>query len=244
MTLNIIVHEQVNEVKLQWRCDRFKVKVHSTEDDAIRNLAEGTIPSKEVVDKTLHQILKDKRTCDSVIKEIIKNMLVTMANASGIRVTIASQGTTRMCATTYDVIQGMRTLPIHDRLAMLQFLTNYAGGLLYQDTLGVTHQEATEDAVCEILHVSLGRNRKTIGIGKKTCIGQLYGLVYNRQKHRFQNSVLRGTNTHVSVEHGLVPKPKNWKRNKHVYFIHEKTKNTLNGKMEVTQSKEVSNNRS
>ena len=111
---------------------------------------------------------------------------------------------------------------------------------MYQDTLGVTHQEATKDAVCKILNVGLGRTRLTMGAGKKTHIGQLYGLLYNRQKHQFHKNVLRGTNVFVSVEHGLVSKPKSWKCNKHVYFIHEKTKNTMNGKMNMSQSKEVS----
>ena len=243
LTFELVVFhcDQTNEPKRQWRCDRFKVKVPSTEDDAIRNLTEGSITTKEEVERTLHQIIQDKQACDAIITKIIKNMFVSMANASGLRVTIASQGTTHLCATTYDVVQAMRNLPVYDRLDMLQFLTNYASGLLYQDTLRVTHQEATEDALCEVLHVSLGRTRHTVGVGKKTCIGQLYGLLYNRQKQRLHKSVLRGTKMNVSVEHGLVSKPKNWKRNKHVYFIHEKTKNAVNGKMELTKSVEVSN---
>ena len=95
--------------------------------------------------------------------------------------------------------------------------------------------------MCEVLHVKLGMTRHTVGMGKKTCIGQLYGLLYNGHKKRFHNSVLRGSNTFVSVEHGLVSKTKHWKRSKHIYLIHEKAKNEITGKMELTESNEVSN---
>ena len=105
----------------------------------------------------------------------------------------------------------------------------------------MTHQQAAEDAVCELLHIRLGRTRFNVGKGKKTCIGQLYGLLYNRHKHRLHKIIFGKSNVFVSVKSGLVSKPKNWKRNKHLYFTHEKTRDEMSGKMKVSQSKEVSN---
>jgi hypothetical protein len=203
------------------------------------NQTEGSSTSVDDLQKTLVQIKEDKVMCEATITKIIKNLFVSLANACGLRVSVATQGTSRLCASTRDLVKAMRELPENDRLDLLQFITNYAGGLLYENTLGVSHQEATEDAVCEILHVRLGRTRHTVGQGKKTCIGNLYGLLYNRQKQRLHTCVLRNDSAFVSIERGLVFKSANWRRNKHIYFIHEKRKNPESGRIELTRSKEV-----
>lgn len=232
-----------NQDYVQWRCDRFKVREQNDITDAMKHQAEGSTSTEQELARTLQQILDDKQRCDALITKIIKQMFISLANAAGVRVRVLSQGTTRKCATMKDVSKGIRDMQQQDSLDMVQFLTNFASGVLYRDMLGVTHQEATEDAVCEVLRVQLGKTRHTVGSGKKTCIGQLYGLLYNRQKQRLHCSIQGQARIYVSVERGMVPKHKNWKRNKHVYFVHEKIKNEATGKYILEKSREVCTNR-
>jgi hypothetical protein len=123
-----------------------------------------------------------------------------------------------------------------DQVAAMYFITGYTRDVIYKQVIwGATHQDAVEDYVMATMGARFSTNRSDMKAGHKTCVGILYGQVYNK--------LLRATlPPHVSLavgRHG-VPQKSNWKRPKEIYFVHT----TVATSSEVTriESQMVSNN--
>jgi hypothetical protein len=70
--------------------------------------------------------------------------------------------------------------------------------------------------------------RYNMKAGHKTCVGQMYGQIYNCKKHKLRQAILP-PNVTLAVGRHSFPKPTHWnKRPKAIYFVHITIANTTN----------------
>ena len=125
-----------------------------------------------------------------------------------------------------DLCSAMKQLTINVRLAALYFLTDYTRDVLYPQVLwGVTHQAAVEDFVMTQMNARFDTNRQDMTKGHKTCVGQLYGQIYNRKKQKLHQAILR-SHIALAICRNTVKKPPYWRRPKEVFFVHTTMKSS------------------
>jgi hypothetical protein len=181
-------------------------------DTGSRSTAESTM--------VLHQIDRDKKQSACLIIMAIEGSWIGYANAMGLVYQETHHTESRQIVTLRDLRYALSQLILPERLAALYFITGYTRDVLYQQVLwGASHQEAVEDYVMDKMNATFAINRSDMKPGHKTCMGILYGQLYNRRKQKLHKSILPN---HVALavgRHGY-PQPLHWKRPKTVYFVH------------------------
>jgi len=170
----------------------------------------------------LTEITADNIKCRMFMNAAIDNALVEIANACGVWFKTLS-GSFRPNANKKQVNQALRLLNLQDRIAFVHFVFSFVKDTLHKEVLGFTHQQACEQAFLvffNVVYVDLPETGLTKGY--KTCVSNMHNECFNRIKHHFVRGSLL-SELSVSIERKSIIKPKNWKRDKHVYFVHETT---------------------
>ena len=154
----------------------------------------------------------------------------------------ANTTATRQISSMTDLRSALKDFTmLEDRIAALYFLTSYTRDVLYSQVMwGGTHQAAVEDYVMERMSAYFTTPRTEMQPGTKTCVGQLYGQVYNQKKHKLYASTLPpGTTMAVGCQE-FKPRPY-WKRPKEIFFVNTCIPST-DIALEQTNSKTVCDN--
>jgi hypothetical protein len=183
----------------------------------------------------LSQINRDKCASTRIIGVAVEGSWCGYANAMGLvyHETGAPEG--RQINTMNDLRYALKKLSLSERLAALYFLTGYTRDVLYSQVLwGASHQDAVEDYLMNQLNARFATSRQDMRAGHKTCVGQLYGQIYNQRKQKLYRATLP-CNVALAVGDGD-PKHVNWKRPKEIYFV-QTTNTTMEGGTKVISQK-------
>jgi hypothetical protein len=202
-----------------WRRDCFDAKGTDVLASMAKHFSVEHV-SQSAKEDMLGVIQVDKAHCRKLINAIIERMWIELGNCCGLRVQ-GSNGLQRPLASRNDLRQTLKAVtPPAKLLMLLHFLFNYVRDALYPATLMVIHQWAVEQATLVWLQVRF--MAAPPGIQQpKTCLTKLYGEIYNDWKQRLVKAVLEPGYA-VVVEHKDIPKPKSWKRNKHIFFVYRR----------------------
>jgi hypothetical protein len=166
----------------------------------------------------LSEINRDKCTSTRIIGIAVEGSWCGYANAMGLVYHERGAPEGRQINTMNDLRYALKQIPLSDRLAALYFLTGYTRDVLYSQVLwGATHQDAVEDHLMNQVNARFSTSRQDMKAGHKTCVGQLYGQVYNQRKQKLYRATLP-CNVALAVGDGD-PKHVNWKRPKEIYFV-------------------------
>ena len=210
-----------------WITERFNARVSNTLADARQSLPGGSHSEKET-QALLQAINRDKLQITSLISDAIEGSWVSYANAMGLKYQAPNTPESRQIVTIRDLRQALRDLPDSEQPAAIYFITGYTRDVLYSQVLwGITHQAAVEDYVMERMHASFTTPRASMKPGHKTCVAQLYSQIYNRKKMKLQRAVLRENITLAVARYGKSAN-NNWKRPKHMFFVHTRQNNEGN----------------
>jgi hypothetical protein len=188
-------------------------------EDARRSLTAGSRSTADTA-VLLRQIDCDKGQTRSLIVTAIEGSWIGYATTMGLVYRDSNTVESRQISSMMDLRWALKELTIQDRLAALYFLTSYTRDVLYSQVMwGGTHQAAVEDYVMERMGARFETSRNEMQPGTKTCVGQLYGQVYNQKKHKLYGSTLPPGMTIAIGCLGVKPRP-HWKRPKEIYFIH------------------------
>ena len=188
-------------------------------EDARQSLPGGSRSTSDT-EALLKQIDCDKSQTRSLIVTAIEGSWIGYATVMGLLYRDSNTTATRQISSMADLRSALRDLPVlEDRIAALYFLTSYTRDVLYSQVMwGGTHQAAVEDYVMERMGAYFTTPRTEMQPGTKTCVGQLYGQVYNQKKHKLYASTLpSGTTLAVGCQE-FKTRP-HWKRPKEVYFV-------------------------
>ena len=189
----------------------------------------------------LNRIEQEKHQARNLIVTAIEDSWIGYANAMGLVFHEFHTPESRQITTMKDLRTALKQLPNCKKLAALYFMTGYTRDVLYPQVLwGETHQTAVEDYVMDAMNATFATSRTDMQHGHKTCVGQLYGQLYNKKKHKLQRSILPSHLALAVGRHG-VPKPTHWKRHKAIYFVLTTLTDTTNDTAKV-ESKLVSAN--
>lgn len=180
--------------------------------------------SHSVADATvvLQRIDRDKKQASCLVIMAIEGSWYGYANAMGLVYKESPLSESRQIVTMRDLRSALGDLELSERLAALYFITGYTRDVLYQQVLwGSSHQDAVEDYVMDRMNASFSINRSEMKPGHKTCVGQMYGQLYNRRKQKLHNTVLKDTHVTLAVFRHGYPQTLHWKRPKTVYFVHK-----------------------
>ena len=192
--------------------------------------------SHSIADATvvLQQIDRDKKQVSALITMAIEGSWYGYANAMGLVYKESQLSESRQIVTMRDLRSALGQLELSERLAALYFITGYTRDVLYQQVLwGASHQDAVEDYVLDRMNATFSINRSEMTPGHKTCIGLMYGQLYNRRKQKLHQTVLKDNHVALAVSRHGYPQALNWKRPKEVYFIHT----SITPKKELTTNK-------
>jgi hypothetical protein len=202
-----------------WRRDRFDAKRSDIVRDMAKHFHGADVTLSRAVEM-LDLVQADKLRCRQLLHGIIEQMWLEVGNCCGLRV-LERGGIQRPLASRGDLRQALKAVTPPLKLHMLlHFVFNYVRDALYPATLMVTHQLAVEQAALILLNVRFATSDLG-GAPSKTCLAKLYGEIYNDRKQRLVKAVLEPGYS-VVVEHKNLPKPKSWKRNKHICFLYRK----------------------
>jgi hypothetical protein len=170
-------------------------------------------------EKVLCKIEQEKQQARILIVAAIEESWVEYANAMGLVFHEYNTPESRQIANMKDLRSALKQLTNSNKLAALYFITGYTRDVLHSHVLwGETHQTAVEDYVMETMNATFATSRTEMQNGHKTCVGQLYGQLYNQKKHKLHRAILPAHIALAVGRHG-VPKPNHWKRPKEVYFV-------------------------
>lgn len=202
-----------------WGIDRFNARAGNTLSDATRSMVRGSHSSAEVA-ALLVQIDRDKSQCTGIIRKAIVGSWIGYANAMGMVYQPPNAPESRQIVSMDDLRSALRQLQPTEMIAALYFITGYTRDVLYKEILlGITHQEAVEDYVMHTMCAKFAISRSDMKAGHKTCVGILYGKVYNNNKQKLMRAILPKNVSLAVGRHGLT-QPNHWKRPKHLYFVH------------------------
>ena len=222
-----------------WSIDRFNARKSNELADARRSLAAGSHSTVET-QALLALIERDKRQSTALIGLAIEGSWLGYANAMGLVYQEPNTPESRQIVSMSDLRMTLKHLKPMDQLAAIYFITGYTRDVLYKQVIwGATHQDAVEDYVMATMCARFATNRCDMKAGHKTCVGILYGQIYNQKKQKLMRAILP---SHVSLavsRHG-VPLKSNWKRPKDIYFVH--TTVATSHEVTKTESQMVSNN--
>lgn len=188
-------------------------------EDARRSLTAGSRSTSDT-DNLLKQIDGDKQQTRSLIVTAIEGSWIGYATTMGLVYQDANTTENRQLTSMTDLRSALKKLTVETRIAALYFLTSYTRDVLYSQVMwGGTHQAAVEDYVMERMSARFTTPRTEMQAGTKTCVGQLYGQVYNQKKQKLYGATLPPGITLAVSSHGVKPRT-HWKRPKEVYFIH------------------------
>ena len=216
-----------------WIIDRFNPRQCNTLADARRSMT--TSRSTAETELVLRQIDREKKQVALFIGMAIDGSWVGYANAMGLEYRERDTPESRQIVTMSDLRVAIKQLALSDRMAALYFITGFTRDVVYQQVLwGASHQAAVEDCVMERMGARFATPRWDMTPGHKTCVGILYGKMYNHRKQRLFRSILPVHIT-VAVCKQQVAQSTHWKRPKTAYFVHEtKTTTDARGKAEKT----------
>jgi hypothetical protein len=202
-----------------WGIDRFNARAGNTLADATRSMVRGSHSSAETA-ALLVCIDRDKSQCTNMIRKAIVGSWIGYANAMGIVYQQPNTPESRQIVSMDDLRYALRILPPTERIAALYFITGYTRDVLYKEILlGISHQEAVEDYVMHMMGAKFAIRRSDMKAGHKTCVGILYGKVYNNHKQKLMRAILP-KNVNLAVgRHGMT-QANHWKRPKQFYFVH------------------------
>jgi hypothetical protein len=168
----------------------------------------------------LNLIKGEREATVNVINKCIDNMMVQVSIICGLRVPM-NMGTDRNCASRSEVINALKVVPTKEhKAAIYMFMFNYFGKVVYEQTIGTTHQAACEAAVMVSLQVSF-QGLEGMKSRNQTCIGKMYSTLLNRRQHKVHEKLYH-TRCRVGVEKGGVSNSdKKTRRGKTTYYIHE-----------------------
>jgi hypothetical protein len=154
-----------------WSIDRFNARKPNKSTDAQRSLPAGSHSTADTA-LLLTQINRDKQMTTSIISLAIDGSWIGYANAMGLVFQEPFTPEHRQIVTMGDLRMALKQMTLADRLAALYFLTGYTRDVLYSQVLwGVSHQDAVEDYVMEMLGASFSTSRSDMKPGHKTCVG-------------------------------------------------------------------------
>jgi hypothetical protein len=221
-----------------WIIDRFNPRQRNTLEDARRSML--TSRSTSETELVLNQIDREKKQVSILIGMAIEGSWVGYANAMGLVYRERDTPESRQIVTMGDLRLAIKQLALSDRMAALYFLTGFTRDVIYQQVLwGASHQAAVEDCVMERMGARFATPRWDMTPGHKTCVGILYGKLYNHRKQRLFRAILPVHIT-VAVCKQQVSQSTHWKRPKTAYFVHEtKTTTDAGGNAEKTVKSEM-----
>jgi hypothetical protein len=209
-------------------------------EDARRSLTGGS-RSTAITEALLRQIDGDKKQTRSLIVTAIEGSWIGYAKSMGLVCTDPNTPASRQLCSMTDLRSAIKEIPvIEDRMAALYFITSYTRDVLYSQVMwGGTHQAAVEDYVMDRMGAIFATPRTKMQPGTKTCVGQLYGQVYNQKKHKLYASTLpQGWTLAIGCKES---KPsQHWKRPKEIYFVKNITAAAGSTLMEEVTTKTVS----
>jgi hypothetical protein len=170
-------------------------------------------------DEMLRVINDNKKQSNKLIGNAIEKSWIGYANAMELKFQEKHNPEFRTIITMDHLRKALKNLTLAEKIAALYFITGYTRDVLYSQVMyGSTHQNTVEDYVLHNFNATFSNARTKMKPGRKTCLGILYGQVYNRCKHRLQKAILpkhltMGVTKHVDNQDA------NWKRPKHIYFV-------------------------
>jgi hypothetical protein len=169
----------------------------------------------------LEAINAEKKRTAGLINRAVEGAWVGYANAMGL---VCKEGLStsdqRKITNMDDVRKSLRQLDLKERMEALYFLTGYVRDVIHGHVMwGETHQTIVEDYVMQTMDATFAISRDEMTAGHKTCVGQLYGQVYNRKKQKLYAAVLP-KHTTLSVDSKEFKTKSSWKRPKTQYFVH------------------------
>lgn len=174
----------------------------------------------------LATINREKDQVSRIIGNAIDGAWIKYANAMGFVYHERDAPESRQIVSMNDLRQALRLLNDNECLAALYFLTGYIRDVIHPQVLwGATHQVAVEDFVMTQLNASFSVPRVAMKPGNKTCVSQLYSLIYNRKKQKLLQQVQPSTKSLAMDSRGFKASP-HWKRPKTHYFVHTKVPNS------------------
>lgn len=194
-------------------------------EDARRSLTAGSRSTADT-EALLKKIECDKGQTRCLIVLAIEGSWVGYAKTMGLVCQDSNTTEGRQISSMTDLRWSLKQLNVEDRCAALYFLTSYTRDVLFSQVMwGGTHQAAVEDYVMERMGARFTTHRTDMQPGTKTCVGQLYGQVFNQKKHKLYASTLPSGMTLAVGCKGNKPS-RHWKRPKELYFIHTSNPST------------------
>ena len=174
----------------------------------------------------LTQIERDKKQCTSLVSNAIEGSWIGYANAMGLVLRAPNTPESRCIVTMSDLRRALKTLDLMDMIAAVYFITGYTRDVLYKQVLwGASHQEAVEDYVMATMGAKFSTDRVCMQAGHKTCVGILYGQIYNHKKQKLSRALIKSPMS-LGVARNGITQPTNWKHPKDIYFVHTSSTNT------------------
>ena len=202
-----------------WSIDRFNPRQQNTLEDARRSMLMSRSTAETGL--VLGQINREKKQIALLIGMAIDGSWIGYANAMGLVYRERDTPESRQIVTMGDLRLAFKLLDLSDQMAALYFLTGFTRDVIYQQVLwGASHQAAVEDHVMERMGAQFATHRWDMKPGHKTCVGILYGKMYNQRKQRLFRTILP-RNIMVAVCKQQVSQSTHWKRPKTAYFVHE-----------------------
>lgn len=203
--------------KTFWLCNHFNAKKFPTPPDIDIQIQHGILRGDREI--LFESIFNDFYKCRRFMNQTIENVIVMVARACGVQLKRLN-GLPMSCANKRQVALALKTdWEVKERCAFVHFLMNYIKDYLYKEVMGISFQNACENAFLEIHNIEF-TNKHLLIKGGKTCVNSMYNECFNRIKHHFIRACLP-KNVQVGVERKDVTKPPGWRRDKHIFFVHE-----------------------
>ena len=221
-----------------WRTDRFDAARAPKHTDMDKHFSSGSVTQAQRMEM-LSLITKERQAAANIINRCIDNMIVQVANICGLKVPM-NYGASRFCINRHEVVQALKTVEsVVHKAAILMFIFNYFGKVVYDQAIGTTHQAACEAAVMSSMNISFEGLEGLRG-RSQTCIGKMYSTILNRRQQKMHIRVFQFC-YRVGVEKGVVGAGKKERRGKTIYYIHKLVFDHTNiGKKICTGVEEVS----
>jgi hypothetical protein len=195
-------------------------------EDARRSLVSTGSHRTADTENMLIQIERDKKQCTSLIGNAIEGSWIGYANAMGLVYHPPNTPESRCIVSMSDLRSALKLLAVMDMVAAVYFITGYTRDVLYKQVLwGGSHQEAVEDYVMAMMSAKFSTHRLSMQAGHKTCVGILYGKIYNHKKQKLSRALIKSPMSLGVARNGVI-QPTHWKRPKDIYFVHTSSTNT------------------
>lgn len=226
------------EAPMVWRTDRFHP--HKKEDIAgmDKHFPHGgaTLSSKM---QMLSQVMAERKEVVQLITKTIDNMVVQVGNFCGLCVMSNGGFSRRPCTNRTEIRDALKNVADEKRQwAIFLFIYNYFGRVVYERSIGTTHQAACEAAVMQRMNISF-QGLGNFSARNQSCIGKVYTLLLNKRQQRMREQVFR-FNIRLGVESNEIKKLTKSRRGKSVFYIRRLVFNHGNpSKRTYTEEEEV-----